>query len=147
MIALVDWAYDKATENERIQAQDSASKVSLSDVASSVRKLDEDKRIMAAFEPRETSEPLKADLDENSPEYAIVDFLRCWKTRNYGKMAERSVNLSKHSITKMAGELRRGGRIGKAPGLRCSSGPANYSSKDQCDRVSKGKDADRKCRR
>lgn len=113
MIALVDWAYDKATENERIQAQDSASKVSLSDVASSVRKLDEDKRVIAAFEPRETSEPIKADLDENSPEYAIVDFLRCWKTRNYGKMAERSVNLSKHSITKMAGELHHDGELVK----------------------------------
>ena len=113
MIALVDWAYDKATENERIQAQDSASKVSLSDVASSVRKLDEDKRVIAAFEPRETSGPLKADLDENSPEYAIVDFLRCWKTQNYGEMAERSVNLSKHSITKMAGELHRDGELVK----------------------------------
>ena len=50
---------------------------------------------------------MTAALIEDSPEFAIVDFLTCWKGRNYGKMAERAVNLTQHSISKMAGQLRR----------------------------------------
>ena len=107
MIALVDWAYDKATEDKRIREQESASKISLSEMASDLRKLHEDRRMMDEFNIRESRGPFTDSLNESSPEYAIVDFLKCWKSQNYGKMAERCVNLSKLSTGKLAGQLRR----------------------------------------
>ena len=107
MIALVEWAYDKASEDKRIRAQESASKMSLSEMASDLRKLQKDKRMMDEFKIRESRGPFADSLSESSPEYAIMDFLRCWKNQNYGKMAERCVNLSKQSMGKLAGQLRR----------------------------------------
>ena len=107
MIALVDWAHDKADEDKRIQEQESASTTSLSEIASDLKKLDRDKYIMEAFEPRISKGPFTDSLDESSPEYAFVNFLKGWRSRNYGMMAERSVNFSKQSIGKLAGQLRR----------------------------------------
>ena len=105
MIALVDWACDKSNEEERIREQQSAEDVTYRDLAERKRKTQADKRPMEAFEPWESLGPFNDSVDGNSPEFAIMDFLTCWKARNYGKMAER-VNLMQHSITKMAGELR-----------------------------------------
>lgn len=107
MIALVDWAHDKADEDKRIREQESASKMSLSEMASDLQKLQKDKRMMDEFKTRESRGPFTDSLSESSPEYAIVDFLMRWKSRNYGKMAERCVNLSKQSMGKLAGQLRR----------------------------------------
>ena len=106
MIALVDWAYDKTSEKERKREQQSASAISFRDLAKRLRKLEEDKRVMRAFEPQEKIGPFNDGLDEDSPEFAVIDFLTCWKVRNYGKMAERAVNLVQHSIKKLAGQLR-----------------------------------------
>ena len=106
MIALVDWAHDKSNENDRKREQQSTSEVSFRDVAKSLLKLEEDKRAMEEFEARELIGPFNDSLDENSPEYAIIEFLTCWKDRNYGKMAERAVNWPKQSIRKLAGQLR-----------------------------------------
>ena len=113
MIALVDWAHDKADEGKRIREQESASTISLSKMASDLRKLHKDKRMMAEFKIREIRGPFTDSLNESSPEYAIVDFLGCWKSQNYGRLAERSLNLSKQSITKLAGQLRRDAELVK----------------------------------
>ena len=108
MIALVDWACDKSSEEERIRERQSATNISFRDLAEGMRKNEADKRAMEAFEPRESPGPFDdSSVDSDSPEFAIVDFLTCWKGRNYGKMAERAVNLTQHSIPKMAGQLRR----------------------------------------
>ena len=73
-----------------------------------IRKNEAGKSAMEAFEPRESLGPFNnSSVDSDSPEFAITDFLTCWKGQNYGKMAERAVNLTQHSISKMAGQLRR----------------------------------------
>ena len=107
MIALVDWACDKSNEEERIRERQSVADVSFRDLAERIRKTKADKRAMEAFEPRESLGPFTGSVDGDSPEFAIIDFLTCWKDRNYGRMAERAVNLMQHSITKIAGQLRR----------------------------------------
>ena len=106
MIALVDWASDKSNEEERIRRQPAAN-VSLSDLVERIRKNEANKRALEEFEPRESQGPFDDSVDRESPEFAIFDFLTCWKAQNYGKMAARAVNLPQHSIGKMAGQLRR----------------------------------------
>ena len=107
MIALVDWACDKSNEEERILERQSAANVSFRDLAEGIRKNEAVKRAIEAFEPRESLGPFNdSSVDSDSPEFAIVDFLTCWKGQNYGKMAERAVNLTQHSISEMAGQLR-----------------------------------------
>ena len=106
MIALVDWACDKSNEEERIRERQSAADLSFRDLANRMRRNEADKRAMKAFEPRESLGPFDDRVDGDSPEFAIIDFLTCWKGRNYGGMAERAVNLTQHSIPKMAGRLR-----------------------------------------
>lgn len=107
MIALVDWACDKSNEEEHIRERQSAADVSFMDLAEQSRKIEADKRIMAAFEPLKNFGPFNDSIDEDSPEFAIIDFLNCWKVRNYGKMAERAMNLTQQPISKIAGQLRR----------------------------------------
>ena len=107
MIALVDWACDKSNEEERIRERQAEADFSFRDLAEQIHKNEADKRAMEAFEPWESLGPFDDCVDGDSPEFAIIDFLTCWKVRNYGRMAERAVNLMHHSITKMAGELRR----------------------------------------
>ena len=82
MIALIDWACDKSNEEERIRERQSAAR----DLAEGIRKNEADKRAMEAFEPRESLGPFNdSSVDSDSPEFAIVDFLTCWKGRNYGR--------------------------------------------------------------
>ena len=107
MIALVDWAYDKSSEQGRILERQSAANFSFRDLAEKIRMTEADKRAIEAFEPWESLGPFNDSLDKDSPEFAIVDFLTSWRNRNYGKMAERAVNLMQLSIANMAGQLRR----------------------------------------
>ena len=107
MIALVDWAGDKTSEDERRRRQEAEANVSIGDVLQTYRKLDDDKRAIGSFECRETTGPFNGGLDEESPEFAVVQFLTHWKARNYGKMAGHVVNLPKLPVNTMAGELRR----------------------------------------
>ena len=111
MIALVDWAHDKESEDKRRREDLSARSVSFQETARSLKRLRSDRRIMDAYEVRETVGPFGDDLEKNSPEYAISEFLDSWKRGNYGVMAKRSVNLSKMSTSKMAGQLRRDGEL------------------------------------
>ena len=111
MIALVDWAYDKDSEQKRRLEDQSESAVGIGDAIESLQKLESHKRIMNAHEVQETFGPFGNDLDKSSPEHAVMEFLISWKGGNYGRMAERSVNLSKQSIKKLAGQLRRDAEI------------------------------------
>ena len=86
MIALVDWAHDKTSEEDRIRELQSSAPVSFQDLAQRIRKNESVRRVMEAFEPREILGPFTGSLDKTSPEFAIVDFMTCWKDRNYGKM-------------------------------------------------------------
>ena len=123
MIALVDWACDKSNEEEHIRERQSAANVTFRDLAEGMRKNEADKRAMEAFEPRESLGPFNdSSVDSDSPEFAIVDFLTCWKGRNYGKMAERAVNLTQHSIPKMAGQLRRDSELRRHSGRTAPNG-------------------------
>ena len=107
MIALVDWACDKTSENARRREQQSEADVSFLDIAERLRKVEEEKRAINAFELRESIGPFNDPLDEDSAEFAIIQFLTYWKCRNYGKMAERAVSLVRQSVKKKAGQLRR----------------------------------------
>ena len=107
MIALVDWAGDKTSEDERRRRQEAEAAVSLGDVLQTFRKLDDDKRAIEAFQRQETTGAFDGGLEEDSPEFAVVQFLTHWKARNYGKMAGHVVNLPKLSVNAIAGELRR----------------------------------------
>ena len=106
MIALVDWACDKSNEEKRIRERQSAADVSFRDLAEGMRKTEADKLTMEAFEPTETSGPFDENLDENTPEFAFVDFLTGWKDRNFGRMAIRALNSTQNPINKLAGQLR-----------------------------------------
>lgn len=107
MIALVDWAYDKESEEKRKLEDQAVSNTSFREAVRNLQKIEHDKRVMNAHEVREVLGPFENDLDKSTPEHAILEFLNSWKGRNYGRMAERSVNLSRQSVKKMAGQLRR----------------------------------------
>ena len=106
MIALVDWAYDKSTEETRIRQQRSEAEFSFRDLIQGMRKNEMDRRMIESFEPRENIGPFLDDVDEDSPEFVVIEFLTAWKNRNFGKMAERAVNLTRAPIKKMAGQIR-----------------------------------------
>ena len=106
MIALVDWAHDKSTEDTRIRQQRSEAQFSFRDLMQVMRKNKMDKRTIEVFEPRENLGPFLGDVDEDSPEFAVIEFLTAWKKRNFGKMAERAVSLTRTPIKKMAGQFR-----------------------------------------
>lgn len=107
MIALVDWAVDKSNEGERVREHQAATEFSLTDLAEKVRRNAAMKRTLDEFEPREYLGPFHDNVDEDSPEFAVLEFLTCWKSRNFGKLAQRAVNLNQQSINKLAGQLRR----------------------------------------
>ncbi len=106
MMALVDWAGDKLSEDERRAEAERKANVSLSDTLAQLRKIESDKRKIKAFEPFEREGPFGDPLVETSPEKAVLEFLSGWQNKNYGKMAKYAVNLSNKSISKMAGEMR-----------------------------------------
>lgn len=99
MVALVDWAVDKSSEPGRRQIQEQAPSID-------PVKTGRHKRALDSFVPRESTGPYDRDLDEESPEYAIVEFLTFWQERNYGKMARRTSDVCRSSVNKLAGELR-----------------------------------------
>lgn len=106
MMALVDWAIDKSSEDERKAEAERVANVSLSDTLAQMRKTEADKRQIEAFEPFEKEGPFGEPLDESIPEKAVFDFLSGWQGKNYGKMAKHAVNLTNTPIKKMAGEMR-----------------------------------------
>ncbi len=107
MIALIDWAEDRYTEEDRKKERNQTKKINFRDLAVKMSKFYSDRRILEAFEPRESSAPfVDGEMCINSPEYAVVKFLKYWRQRNYGKMAGYAVNLMKEPINSVAGEIR-----------------------------------------
>ena len=106
MIALVDWAYDKSSEEDRMREHKEKASFGVKDLATLVRKTKADKRVMEAFEPTEISGPFDENLGENTPEFAFIDFLTGWKDRNFGRMAKRALNSTQSPIKKLAGQMR-----------------------------------------
>lgn len=107
MIALVDWACDKSSEEERILKEEEKANFSFRDMITSRVKLEADKREIQAFEPQENYGPFDESLDANSADYAFVDFLTSWKERNFGNMAKRAVNIPQTPLNNLAGQMRR----------------------------------------
>lgn len=106
MMALVDWASDRSSEDERKAEAERKVNHSLSDSLKQYQKTQSDKRVIEAFEAYSLEGPFTEKFEADSPENAAVEFLSGWQTKNYGKMAKYAVNLTKKPLNKMAGELR-----------------------------------------
>ena len=61
---------------------------------------------MNNFKVRETNGPFDGELNENTPEFSILQFLTFWKSKNYGNMGQYSTNDLGYSSKKLAGDLR-----------------------------------------
>ena len=83
MIALVDWAHEKETEQQRLIERRSRESVTIKDSLERMRKIESDRRQLDSFEPREIYGPLMSDASMDSPEFAIDDFLTCWLKSNF----------------------------------------------------------------
>ena len=107
MTALVDWAHDKSTEEERKKKYDLAGDVNIRDLGNDMLKLASDRKIVNSFEPRKSLGPfIDGEMCINSPEYAVAEFPKYWKQRNYGKMAGHAANLMKEPLNSLAGKIR-----------------------------------------
>lgn len=106
MVALVDWAIDKASEEARIEEHRRKENTSLRDTLERSRRIQNDKEMIEAFRPSESAGPFTGPYDADTAEYAVLEFMEGWKKRNFGRMAKHSVNLTKKQANKMAGELR-----------------------------------------
>lgn len=106
MMALVDWAIDKSSEEERRREYEEKQSRTLADDLRSFSKTQADKRVIEAFEPYEKAGPFEEPLAPDGPEMAVTEFLSGWKAKNYGKMGKFAVNLLNKPANKMAGELR-----------------------------------------
>ena len=106
MMALVDWAIDKSSENERLEKYEQKQQETLADALEQHRKLLADKRAIEAFKPQDVALPFGEPLDPNGPEEVVTEFLSGWRAKNYGKMAKHAVNLTQKPYKKMASELR-----------------------------------------
>lgn len=106
MVALVDWAADKSSEEARIEERRKKDSVSLLDLIRQSRRIQNNKKIIEAFRPSESSGPFIGPYDADTAEYAVLEFLEGWKSRNFGRMAKHVINFTKKSEKKMAGEVR-----------------------------------------
>lgn len=106
MIALVDWACDKVDEGERQREHLEESRVGLRELAGRLQKNLEVRDAIDAFEPWEKSGPLEEPQDEESPQYAILEFLEFWRLRNFGRMAGRAADFLARPTGTRAGQLR-----------------------------------------
>lgn len=107
MIALVDWAADRESEQLRKEERSRKENFSVRELAESIRKRKDDEAAFAAFVPRETFAPLPGTVDPNSPEAAILNFLSAWQKKNFGIMAKLAVRNSDEPVNKVAGDMRR----------------------------------------
>lgn len=106
MVALVDWAADKSSEEARIEERRKKESVSWRDTLETSRRIQVEKKIIEAFKPNENSGPFVGPYDLGSAEYALLEFLEGWKKRNFGRMSKHVINMTKKPANKMAGEIR-----------------------------------------
>ena len=110
MVALVDWACDKTTEDERAVKHRASEDMGLAEIAEKLRKAQADRLAIEAFVPRTNTGPFDDDMDPSLPEFAIRQFLTLWKAQNYGDMAKLAVNLVAKPARRLAGDLRETGK-------------------------------------
>ena len=58
-------------------------------------------------DPIPLSDEIVSSLDADEPEAAIVELLRAWKARNYGRMGKMTIDHDQRPINHRAGEIRR----------------------------------------
>lgn len=105
-LALVDWASDKASEQERLEKYDKERSVTLRDSIDSLAKTRRDRVIMDEFERLKRSAPFADLTDTSLPETAFNAFFQGWLKKNYGQMAKNAMNPRTDGLNKHAGELR-----------------------------------------
>lgn len=106
MIGLVDWAADKTEEEARRGKEAERLSTDLSDVVALLRKTEADKAAIRSFVSRNWTIFSEVDLDGNDPPFAFREFLEAWRSRNFGVMAKRAVNMTRQKQSQLAGRLR-----------------------------------------
>ncbi len=106
MIALVDWAADKRDEEVRRAKDKARHSTDWRELSSSLQKSQADKAAIEAFVQRRWEGSFGEALAENDPPLAFFEFLTGWRTRNFGLMAKRAVNLTQQKHGHLAGRLR-----------------------------------------
>lgn len=106
MVALVDWAIDKSSEDARIEERRKKENTSLRDELEQLQRTQNDKKVIEAFQPSESIGPIAGAYDVDTPEHAVREFLEGWKKKNFGRMAKHAVNLTRKPLSQMAGEIR-----------------------------------------
>ena len=106
MIALVDWAEDKRDEEARRAKDEARRSRSWGDISASLQKSRADKASIEAFVPRHWEGPFAGDLAKEEPPFAFREFLTGWRTRNFGLMAKRAVNITQQKHGHLAGRMR-----------------------------------------
>ncbi len=107
MIAVVDWAVDKQSEDDRRKEHEEDHNLSWRDVVGRLRKNAADKEALDAFEPVEWRGPYDTTTRRDEPPYAFWEFLSAWKEKKFGTMAGRAVNMRDESHARLAGSIRR----------------------------------------
>lgn len=107
MIALVDWAIDKSQDEAR-KSQQAAREAGPNwrEISERRKKLVADKRLIDSFKTIEWTPPFGMTSNVDTPVVALTEFLTAWKGKNYGLMANRSVNITNRSDRKLAGLIR-----------------------------------------
>ena len=113
MVALVDWAYDKETEDERASAHRSSKDMGWHEISGKLRKTQANRRAVKAYKLRTNIGPFEEDIDSDLPESAILEFPTWWQAGNYVHMAKLAVNLVGKPVSKLAGDLRAAGEFAR----------------------------------
>lgn len=106
MIALVDWAADKRDEEARRAKDEARRSLNWADISASLQKNQADRASIEAFVPRCWEGPFAGELAKDEPSFAFREFLTGWRTRNFGLMAKRAVNITQQKHGHLAGCMR-----------------------------------------
>lgn len=107
LIAVVDWAADKESEDARCKADETQQSTSWGELATTCAKNRSNDLAIRSFEARHWLGPFNQDLAEDEPPVVFRNFLSGWNTGNYGSMAKCTLYVMREtSIKKAAGELR-----------------------------------------
>lgn len=107
MMALVDWAIEKQSEDRRREDAQRKESATFSDALKNLARSHADKLEIEAFEKRVVNGPFSEPFANDSAEFAVAEFMSGWAKKNYGMMARHSVNFTKQPINMMAGQMRR----------------------------------------
>lgn len=106
LLALVDWASDKATEKSRKEKHEKQQLTTLRDSLELHAKNQRDRQIIDNFKRTDRRSPFSNLTDPKLPETAFNAFFQGWQDKNFGQMAVNAMNLRGQSLKKHAGEIR-----------------------------------------